>query len=124
MYGSADFVNFRKIEANMSDAIFVINAGSSSIKFALFQIADLQLLLRGQIAGIGVAADCEFNIDETRVSSLDRCRETLPGIRDHHQALGLINFTHAGYIKMPGYRFGREVRKNACGVGRFEFGQA
>jgi acetate kinase len=38
----------------MSDAIVILNAGSSSIKFSLFSVgeADLELVLRGQIEGL------------------------------------------------------------------------
>jgi acetate kinase len=39
----------------MAERIAVINAGSSSIKFALFEGEDEQLLFRGQIENIGVA---------------------------------------------------------------------
>lgn len=43
----------------MTDAILVINAGSSSLKFSLFACddGDLQLLYRGSITGIGTHAD-------------------------------------------------------------------
>ncbi len=37
----------------MSEAIAVINAGSSSLKFSLFTTADLGLLLHGQVEGLG-----------------------------------------------------------------------
>ncbi|MBU2360271.1 MAG: acetate/propionate family kinase, partial [Alphaproteobacteria bacterium] len=41
----------------MTDAILTLNAGSSSLKFALFPIADdFPALMRGKIAGIGTAA--------------------------------------------------------------------
>jgi len=41
----------------MADAILVLNAGSSSIKFSLFTIADDQLALnvRGQVEGLYTA---------------------------------------------------------------------
>jgi len=42
----------------MTDAILTLNAGSSSIKFAVFEVAaeqDLRLTLKGQIEGIGTA---------------------------------------------------------------------
>ena len=38
-----------------SDAIAVLNAGSSSIKFSLFVGADLALILRGQAEAIHTA---------------------------------------------------------------------
>lgn len=41
----------------MSDLILVLNAGSSSIKFALYDaVEDLRLRLKGQVEGIGIAA--------------------------------------------------------------------
>jgi acetate kinase len=40
----------------MTDAILVINAGSSSIKFALYATAALDMIGRGEIEGIGTAA--------------------------------------------------------------------
>src|SRR5689334_9432501 len=41
----------------MSDAIVVLNAGSSSLKFSLYQVNDEQLALvaRGQIEGLGTS---------------------------------------------------------------------
>jgi acetate kinase len=42
----------------MTDAVLTINAGSSSLKFALYQIAgrdDLELAAKGQVEGIGTA---------------------------------------------------------------------
>ena len=44
-------------EGIMSDAIIVLNAGSSSLKFSIYGVADheLDLVARGQIAGLGTA---------------------------------------------------------------------
>src|SRR4051812_16216902 len=41
----------------MSDAIIVLNAGSSSLKFSIYQVADEELILasRGQIEGLGTS---------------------------------------------------------------------
>jgi acetate kinase len=40
----------------MSGCIAVINAGSSSVKFALYEVSrDVTALFRGQVEGIGVA---------------------------------------------------------------------
>ncbi len=40
----------------MSNSIAVINAGSSSVKFAIYQATkDERCLFRGQVEGIGVA---------------------------------------------------------------------
>ena len=62
----------------MSNSIAVINAGSSSIKFAIYQATkDERCLFRGQVEGIGVAprlkiADDKGGVVEDR--SLDRAR--------------------------------------------------
>ena len=38
------------------NAVFIVNCGSSSIKFALYETGQVQnLLLKGEIAGIGTA---------------------------------------------------------------------
>ncbi len=36
-------------------AIAVLNAGSSSIKFALYGLPDLEVLLHGQVEGLGTS---------------------------------------------------------------------
>ena len=43
----------------MTDHILTLNAGSSSIKFALFTAADQQELIRWQVEGIGGAVSIE-----------------------------------------------------------------
>lgn len=67
----------------MSDAILVINAGSSSLKFSLFACddSDLQLLYRGSIMGIGSHAD--FVAKDTQGNILT------------HQELGNTGHEHA-----------------------------
>ena len=40
----------------MSEAILAVNVGSSSIKFAIYDAADLAPRLRGQIESIGTRA--------------------------------------------------------------------
>ncbi len=42
----------------MSDAIFVLNAGSSSLKFSVYGLVDqdLSVVARGEIEGLGVSA--------------------------------------------------------------------
>src|SRR3954469_23484223 len=40
----------------MADALLVLNAGSSSLKFSLFAAATLDVRLHGEIEGIGSAA--------------------------------------------------------------------
>ena len=39
----------------MSGCIAVINAGSSSVKFAIYESVDMGALYRGQVEGIGTA---------------------------------------------------------------------
>jgi len=74
----------------MSDAILVVNAGSSSVKFSLFDVADavLALALRGEIDGIGTAPrlvlrDAQGEVLEARsfASAADL---------DHAGAIGLL----------------------------------
>jgi acetate kinase len=67
----------------VADAILVLNAGSSSLKFALFEGADLGPLARGQVSGIGTSPRLELN---------DEMRE-LPDSTDHLAALKLL-FEH------------------------------
>ena len=54
--GSDEVERFPNHEAAVSQSIAVINAGSSSIKFALYDaVREETSLFRGQIGGIGVA---------------------------------------------------------------------
>ena len=49
----------------MSGCIAVINAGSSSVKFALYEAADdLKILSRGQVEGIERALDGEVGCEQ------------------------------------------------------------
>ena len=83
----------------MADAILVLNAGSSSIKFALFALADPlpeQAELTGQIDGIGALPHIKAKDREGR--TLDNVDIPLPGDADaqHHEALGfLVEWLHA-----------------------------
>jgi acetate kinase len=73
----------------MTDSILVLNAGSSSIKFAVFAAADgePQPLARGQVSGIGVTARLEARRGEgTRLDLGGGDSE----IRDHAAALSLL----------------------------------
>lgn len=79
----------------MSDAILVINSGSSSIKFAVFSLAQaggpLPLLYRGQIAGIG--HQCEFTIRCSTGESPnvpDQIRDDVRKIRNQADAFAVI----------------------------------
>src|SRR3569623_139773 len=40
----------------MHDAVLALNAGSSTLKFALFDSADLRVLARGRVEGLGSGA--------------------------------------------------------------------
>lgn len=72
----------------MTDQILVLNAGSSSIKFALFDYDDTPVeLARGQMSGIGVHPRLMVRQDGTTARD-----EPFDGasIVDHHAALGII----------------------------------
>ena len=80
----------------MSDAILVLNAGSSSLKFALFETAaapdsDPALRLRGQIEGIGHSArfDLESGAAGAAPAPLPP-EEDIAGITDHDGALAVL----------------------------------
>lgn len=67
----------------MAQQIAVINAGSSSIKFALFnQESDLTLLFRGQVEGIGVAP----RLSVQAVDGAELVDKELPGKETDHRA--------------------------------------
>ncbi len=56
------FMHAESFMPNLSRTILALNAGSSSIKFALYAWPDLKLLSQGEISGIGGAASC-FSVD-------------------------------------------------------------
>lgn len=67
----------------MSDALVVINAGSSSIKFALYE-ADLRCVYRGQIDGLGVNPRFSaWDADGDAIAA-----QVLPPDADHAAAIG------------------------------------
>jgi acetate kinase len=70
------------------DAVVVLNAGSSSIKFCTFRRGDGQLEreLRGQIAGLGTVP----RIVARRGATLVADRELSPGPMSHADALGML----------------------------------
>ena len=72
----------------MAQQIAVINAGSSSIKFAIFnQESDLTLLFRGQVEGIGVAP----RLSVQAFDGADLVEKELPGKEaDHRAATSII----------------------------------
>ena len=77
-----------------NDAILVLNAGSSSLKFALFETdrtggADPALRLRGQIEGIGRAV--RFDLEAGVAASAPApSPETVAGVADHDEALAVL----------------------------------
>jgi len=54
----------------VDDAILVINAGSSSLKFALYAHRDEKLLLRGQVEGLDVGPS--FRVEDADGLTLGR----------------------------------------------------
>jgi acetate kinase len=72
----------------MTDTLLVLNAGSSSIKFAVFAAEDEpRPLARGQVSGIGVTANLEAKRGDG--SALDLAAGGVE-IRDHAAALSLL----------------------------------
>ena len=63
----------------MSEAILVLNVGSSSIKFALYRVGELDLLCRGHIERIGTDA-ASFSASGPLGAALG---DTPPSARDH-----------------------------------------
>ncbi len=77
----------------MVDALLVLNAGSSSVKFAVYTLAatsadDPTLALRGQIAGIGTGP--VFSACDAGGKSVDGAGLDVAHIRDHQQALDAL----------------------------------
>ena len=72
----------------MTDSILVLNAGSSSIKFAVFAAAaEPQALARGQVSGIGVTAKLEARRADGTVLDVGGAGTELG---DHAAALALL----------------------------------
>ena len=79
----------------MSDAILVLNAGSSSVKFAVYEHADgdLRPVLRGQVAGLGAGP-------ELRVAPAGEAEAVtaLEGAADHDAAIATVLETVRGRL--------------------------
>lgn len=71
----------------MTNAILTINAGSSSIKFAVYQVSDLSLLCRGQISSIQSAKDSIF---ELKILHQDMQAKSIKKITSHQLAIDYI----------------------------------
>jgi acetate kinase len=76
----------------MNNYLLVINAGSSSIKFAVYQrdVSSNQLVAdaTGQIEGIGNQP--KFAVKDSHVADLVVHRHTVDEIRDHASAISII----------------------------------
>lgn len=72
----------------MNDALLVMNAGSSSLKFSAFRTGDVGLLVRGQVEGIGTAP--RFALRGGSGELMEERTLTDGGRFDHTQAIGLI----------------------------------
>ena len=93
----------------MTEAILVLNAGSSSLKFALFEADSLDRLYRGQVEDIGVDAKLRV-VDAEGALFAERA---LPEVSNHEEALahlterkearlGHIRFVAAGHRVVHG----------------------
>ena len=101
-------MRFPNDEVGVSQCIAVINAGSSSIKFALHDAASEEMcLFRGQIGGIGVApslkvTDAKGEIVDERAFASERC--------DHDSAMREILSVGAKLLQgKPVAAFGHRV---------------
>jgi acetate kinase len=74
----------------MSDAILVLNAGSSSLKFSAFRVGsgNDRLLARGQVEGIGTAP--RFVLRGAQGEAIEDQALAVDGGWDHEHALGLV----------------------------------
>lgn len=75
----------------MTDALLVVNAGSSSIKFSVFEVGapELELVCNGQVSGIGTAP--RFRVrDAAKQVLADDEWDPLPPGRGHQKALERI----------------------------------
>ena len=83
----------------LDPAILTLNAGSSSLKFAAFALADRkpQLIASGQIEGIGAAArgDVKMAAGEKSALAFDPSAARV----DHEVAMGAI----LGWLRQAGY---------------------
>jgi acetate kinase len=76
----------------MADGILVINAGSSSVKFALFLLEGVEpdLLLRGQVEGIGTSPHLQAEDAEGQAIGPAALTESMEAVHDHEAALALV----------------------------------
>ncbi|HEX3358543.1 MAG TPA: acetate/propionate family kinase [Tepidisphaeraceae bacterium] len=118
----------------MNDAIVVINAGSSSLKFSLYSVINQQLQreAHGQIEGLGKAARFKAQKRESGVSAERTFEKSVGGfgyhegfsyladwIRDHfHDALSLLAVGHR--VVHGGADFGEPTLIDAAVVEKLE----
>jgi acetate kinase len=97
----------------MIDANLVLNAGSSSLKFALFETATLAPLLRGGLDALGASSASRLNASGPLASSFNGTGSTIPpGDRDGATAwlmdalrrLGGVSLACAGHRVVHGGR--------------------
>ncbi len=71
----------------MSNVILVVNAGSSSIKFALYLASDLKLLARGQVTGLSSSVESTW---EFILSDGEKHKAGIGAIDTHSAAIDFI----------------------------------
>jgi len=71
----------------MTTAILTINAGSSSIKFAVYQTVDLSILCRGQVSSIQSQKESIFEVD---IMGHNNESKSLQNLNTHQQAIDAI----------------------------------
>jgi acetate kinase len=72
----------------MKPVLLIINAGSSSIKFAIYTAQQLHCVYRGQIQGIGINNGCYFLVQDKKEE--DRLTKQKVNADNHQQALEII----------------------------------
>jgi len=75
----------------MTDALLIVNAGSSSIKFSVFEVGapELELVCRGQVSGIGTAPQFRVRDASAQVLADDQW-DPLPTGQGHLRAIEKI----------------------------------
>jgi len=94
----------------MNEALLVLNAGSSSIKFALFPLAksiDRTAALSGQIEGIGVGDQARLDAKDRSGTSLEH--RVLAGCGSHHAAIEFLLRWLAEHARMTVRGVGHRV---------------
>lgn len=113
----------------MDNAILVINAGSSSIKFAIFSLdaasSAPSQLVRGTVDGIGLQARFSVYIEQTPLGNINCPSRDIVTAKDHeqallvildwlHQKLPALTFVAAGHrVVHGGHFFSQPVRIDA-----------